>query len=983
MPVGDSRLQSSGGGKSSLPAEIPEQLEEYRRELELGDRDFSLDAAVWFYAGESARAAGRVDEAVACFKKVIEVAPEESWPYWELADLYADQSAPPAAVMVLSALGERLMGQQRWPEAIAAWKRASELAPDDVDVLEALREAYVRIGRVSEANQIQSSLQAQRPAAQRGQDGGVAAADRKPDARPAAPEPKPNVRPAPAEVPQDVWPTHGEGTQDVWPTPVEGTQDVWPTPVEGTQNVWPAPVEGTQDVWPTPVEGTQDGWPASVDLTKDGLQSPVETIDAWPPAPAGIQDAWPTPSEDLPAPPGARNSASPAAGTQAPAGPTSTGTRAPSGSAASGTQAPAGPTGTGTRAPSGSAASGTQASAGPATSGARGSAGSAAKAPATPSAPPKKPIDGDGAGTGPSAQPDARPGETMKGKTAREPLLRKILLAHGWVTEDQVKQAVDIQRRSNGRLGRILVEMEAVSENQLAQGLAELWGLEYTDLTESSIDPMVARSIPAYLARRHGAVAVTRKNNKLIVAMSDPSNVVAIDDIRLLTGMDVDVIIASAATIARSQALVYGGGGDIGEMFKGNEPEIAEDRQEEANLESLRTGAEEAPIIRAVNQILGQAIQSGASDIHIEPHRLDVKVRLRIDGVLQDIMSPPKSVQAPLVSRIKILADMDIAERRLPQDGHIHVRAEGKEYDLRISTLPTVLGEKVVIRILDQSSTKTELHEIGFTSDILSVWEGLITKPYGMILVTGPTGSGKTTTLYTSLARINTPERNIVSVENPVEYQVPRVNQVQVNPKIGLTFANGLRTILRQDPDVVLIGEIRDKETAEIAVQASMTGHLVLSTVHTNDAPGAVTRLTDIGIEPFLITSSLIGILAQRLVRVICSKCKESYTAPADALRRLEIEGDGSDVQLFRGRGCDHCRQTGYKGRVGVFELMVMTDRLREIVVKDGSTEELRRAALEQGMRTLKQDAIKKVLEGITSFEEMLRVVFVSETAEQ
>ncbi|HYM91400.1 MAG TPA: GspE/PulE family protein, partial [bacterium] len=346
----------------------------------------------------------------------------------------------------------------------------------------------------------------------------------------------------------------------------------------------------------------------------------------------------------------------------------------------------------------------------------------------------------------------------------------------------------------------------------------------------------------------------------------------------------------------------------------------------------------------------------------------------------QDVMSPPKSVQAPLISRIKILADMDIAERRLPQDGHIHLRAEGKEYALRVSSLPTVLGEKVVLRVLDQSTTKVALDEIGFTTALLATWENLITKPYGFILVTGPTGSGKTTTLYTSLTRINTPERNIVSVENPVEYQVPRVNQVQINPKVGLTFASGLRTILRQDPDIVLIGEIRDRETAEIAVQASMTGHLVLSTIHTNDAPGAVVRLRDMGIEPFLITSSLIGVLAQRLVRVICPKCKEAYVPPPDALKRLGVDVEKrADIRLFRGAGCEACRKTGYKGRIGVFELMVMNERLCALAVTGAPTEQLRDAAIEEGMRTLKQDAIQKVLEGITTFEEMLRVVFVSD----
>ncbi|HKV45060.1 MAG TPA: ATPase, T2SS/T4P/T4SS family, partial [bacterium] len=566
-------------------------------------------------------------------------------------------------------------------------------------------------------------------------------------------------------------------------------------------------------------------------------------------------------------------------------------------------------------------------------------------------------------------------------KWTRETRLGEICLSHGWLNEAQVRQAVEIQRQSNGRIGRILVEMAAITEQQLSQALAEQWRLRYTDLADIVVDAEVARLIPSYLARRHGVVAIGREGNRLVAAMSDPSNVVAIDDIRLLTGLEVEVVVSSAVDIARTQGLVYGGGGDIEEMFRsGIETEIDdESRAEETSLEQLRTAVDEAPIIRAVNQILNSAIQAGASDIHIEPHRNDVKVRLRIDGVLQDIMSPPKAVQAPLISRIKILADMDIAERRLPQDGHIHLRAEGKEYDLRVSSLPTVLGEKIVLRLLDQSSTKVQLQDIGFDGPLLELWESLITKPYGMILVTGPTGSGKTTTLYTSLARINTPERNIVSVENPVEYQIPRVNQVQVNPKVGLTFAGGLRTILRQDPDVVLIGEIRDRETAEIAVQASMTGHLVLSTIHTNDAPGAVVRLRDMGIEPFLITSSLIGVLAQRLVRVLCPKCKQAYVPPVDALHRLGLDpAKATDVHLYRGAGCDHCRKTGYKGRIGVFELMVMTDPLRTLAVTGAPTEKLREGAIAEGMRTLKQDAVQKVLGGITSFEEMLRVVFVS-----
>ncbi|HET8998409.1 MAG TPA: ATPase, T2SS/T4P/T4SS family [bacterium] len=783
-------------------------LDVYRHALHLTEGDVVLDAAVWFHTGLAARAAGRADGAMACFKKVIEVDPEQPLAYWELVDLYIQQQLEPAAVVVLSALGERMAGRGLWLGAVAALKRASELAPDDVDVLKSLRDAYGYAGKSNEAAAVQSLLQTLKP-------GTPAAAD-------------PVAAPAPTHE-KDLGPPAGR----TGPPPSR--------PVEPPQLF-------------DPPAATKSGGPRK-------------------PAPSGAPHALPS---------------------------------------------------------------------------------------------------------------RVRSVEGGKGRKAREPLLGEICVAHGWVTDEQVRKAADIQRQSNARLGRILVEMGAITEQQLSQGLAEQWGLRYTDLADMSVDSEIARLIPSYLARRHGVVAIGRDGSRLVVAMSDPSNVVAIDDIRLLTGLEVDVVISSSADIDRAQGQVYGGGGEIEEILTrtGLEPEITDvERADETNLENLRTAVEEAPIIRAVNQILSQAIQSGASDIHIEPQRTEVKVRLRIDGVLLDLMNPPKSVQAPLISRIKILADMDIAERRLPQDGHIHLRAEGKEYDMRVSTLPTVLGEKVVLRILDQSSTKVALHDIGFAHSILETWEGLITKPYGFILVTGPTGSGKTTTLYTSLARINTAERNIVSVENPVEYQIPRVNQVQVNPKVGLTFASGLRTILRQDPDVVLIGEIRDRETAEIAVQASMTGHLVLSTIHTNDAPGAVVRLRDMGIEPFLITSSLIGVLAQRLVRVICSKCKEAYVPPADALKRLGVDAErAEDVQLFRGRGCEVCRKTGYKGRIGVFELMVMTDRLRALAVGGAATEQLRDGAIEEGMRTLKQDAIRKVLEGVTTFEEMLRVVFVSES---
>ena len=593
-----------------------------------------------------------------------------------------------------------------------------------------------------------------------------------------------------------------------------------------------------------------------------------------------------------------------------------------------------------------------------------------------PAAMPPGPVDG---------APPAGPKDGKPALPRIEPI-GEILLSHNVITIDQLRQALEVQRQSKGRLGRVLVEMGVIGERQLARAVAQQWGLPYTELAEDSVNPDVARLIPGYLAQRHGVIAVDRKQDRLVVAMPDPSNVVAIDDIRLLTGLDVEIIIASPEDVARLQGKFQGLVADVEEILKGQpvavESEILDDpnRTEEVTVERLRSMVEEAPIVRVVNQIIHQAVRAGASDIHLEPHRREVKVRFRVDGLLQDIMAPPKQIQAAMISRVKILANLDIAERRLPQDGHIHLRLEGKEYDLRVSTLPTVLGEKIVIRLLDQSSTKASLSRVGMPSEMLGTWEGLITKPYGMIIVTGPTGSGKTTTLYTSLERINTPEHNIVSVEDPVEYQIARVNQVQVNVRAGLTFAGGLRSILRQDPDIVLIGEIRDRETAQIAVQASMTGHLVLTTLHTNDAPGAATRLADMGVEPFLVTASLIGVLAQRLVRVICPHCKEAYTPPADALRRLGLDpAEHGGLRLYRGRGCDFCRMTGYRGRIGVFELMVMNERLRALVLGGASADQLRTAAQAEGMRLLREDGVQKVLEGVTTVEELLRVVFVSE----
>jgi type IV pilus assembly protein PilB len=399
-------------------------------------------------------------------------------------------------------------------------------------------------------------------------------------------------------------------------------------------------------------------------------------------------------------------------------------------------------------------------------------------------------------------------------------------------------------------------------------------------------------------------------------------------------------------------------------------------KEDEVSVEALRELVEEAPIVRLANLIISRGVQDGASDIHVEPGRAGVRVRYRVDGILQDAQTLPKKVQASLVSRIKIMADMDIAEKRCPQDGRISLIIEGKQFDFRVSTLPSVFGEKVVLRILDKSALNIGLSKLGLLPKTLESFESLITRTYGIILVTGPTGSGKSTTLYSVLSKLNSGEKNILTIEDPVEYELAGITQVGVNPKAGLTFARGLRTMLRQDPNIIMVGEIRDSETGMIAIEAALTGHLVLSTLHTNDAPGAVARLLDMGIEPFLISSSVIGVLAQRLLRLICPKCKNAYVPPADAMRRLGMQVDGQKVKFYRGQGCDYCKNTGYKGRVGVYEMMVMNDPIRELALARASSHRIKEVAVQTGMKTLKDDATEKVLLGMTTLEESLRVIY-------
>ncbi len=551
------------------------------------------------------------------------------------------------------------------------------------------------------------------------------------------------------------------------------------------------------------------------------------------------------------------------------------------------------------------------------------------------------------------------------------------------ITADQLAEALDIQARTGERVGQILRDIGAVTDADLARGMAHQWGYPYVSLADAKFDSETAKRIPHALAVRHKCIALEQGNGRLQLAIADPLNVVAVDDVRLITGMEVDLVVATEEDIGNALARVYQLADVIIDRAMRDSAtdytvDVGDDEQQ--SVEQLRALTEEAPVVKLVNLLIDEAVKQSASDIHVEPHRGGVWIRFRVDGVLRDVMNPPKNLRAALVSRIKIIAEMDIAERRRPQDGRIHLTAEGRNIDLRVSTLPTMFGEKIVMRLLDHSSTQIGLTRLGMHSDTLRVWEGAVSKPHGMVLVTGPTGSGKTTTLYATLTKLNTLDQNIVTVEDPVEYQITRINQVQVNPKAGMTFANGLRSILRQDPDIVMVGEIRDRETAEIAVQAALTGHLVLSTLHTNDAAGAITRLVDMGVEPFLISSSLISVLAQRLARAICPRCKVAYSPPTDALGRLGADARiDPDVTFYRGRGCDYCRGTGYRGRIGIFELLTISDPVRDMIVHRASSTELKAQSIREGMRTLRDDGLEKVMSGISTIEEILRVVYVQD----
>jgi type IV pilus assembly protein PilB len=564
--------------------------------------------------------------------------------------------------------------------------------------------------------------------------------------------------------------------------------------------------------------------------------------------------------------------------------------------------------------------------------------------------------------------------------------MSELLIEEKLITERQLQKAIDQQKKTGEKLEKVLIQLNFLTEKDITEVMGKQMGVAFVDLDNQEIDPEMIKTIPEHLARRYKVVPVGQIGSKLSVAMADPLNVLAIDDIRLITGFDIQPMIATEAGITKVIDRNFGVTelAEVEETVKtleasdtGSALEAIQE-EEEISVDKLKELVDEAPIVKVVNLIISQAINEKASDIHVEPDTKQVRVRYRIDGVLHDVMNPPKHIQAPMISRVKIMASMDIAERRIPQDGKIHLKHDNKEFDLRVSTIPTVHGEKAVLRILDKSSVMLGLDKLGIYPDIKEKLEAMICKPYGMILVTGPTGSGKSTTLYSCLNKINTGVQNIITIEDPVEYQLPGINQVQVNEKAGLTFANALRSFLRQDPDIIMVGEIRDAETARIAIEAALTGHLVLSTLHTNDAPSAVNRLIDMGIEPFLIASALIGVEAQRLARLICPNCKEPYSPPQEAVRKFGLGMyAGEEINFYKGRGCDACKQTGYKGRTGIHELMMLTDRIRGLTLQKASSTEIKKSALEEGMRTLQDDGIRKVLDGITSIEETLRVIYM------
>jgi type IV pilus assembly protein PilB len=563
-----------------------------------------------------------------------------------------------------------------------------------------------------------------------------------------------------------------------------------------------------------------------------------------------------------------------------------------------------------------------------------------------------------------------------------------VLVEDGLLSANQIEELLERQKKEGARLVKLLVDKDKqyVSPDDLAVSMGRVLNVSPVNLARINIAPEVVELVPRETAHNHKVVPVSRLDNRLYLAMADPLNVMALDDVKRVTKLEIFPLIASEKAITDKlnaiDAAKTGSMEDIiedakkrsdAEAGEGDTIESVREAMDEVNLDQLAASSEEAPVIKLANLIVLQAIKDRASDIHLEPFEKVMRLRYRIDGVLLDATPPPKQMQLALASRFKIMSNLDIAERRLPQDGRMRVKVSGRDFDLRVSVLPTVHGEKIVLRVLDKSNLSASLDKLGLDEGTFRQFKSAIDAPHGLILVTGPTGSGKTTTLYSALNELNNPQWNIITVEDPVEFQIPGINQVPTKKDIGLSFANALRSILRQDPDIIMIGEIRDTETAEIAIEAALTGHQVLSTMHCNDAPGAIARLDDMGIAPFLISSSVILSCAQRLMRRICSHCKEPVTYPAKMYEDLGIDPVVFDgVQLFRGRGCDRCKNSGYVGRMAIIEAMTITDQIRKLIISRASTREMAKLAVNQGMHTLRMVALDRAREGISTLEQVM-----------
>jgi type IV pilus assembly protein PilB len=556
--------------------------------------------------------------------------------------------------------------------------------------------------------------------------------------------------------------------------------------------------------------------------------------------------------------------------------------------------------------------------------------------------------------------------------------LEAILVERGLITPEQIDDAFQEAQARGEPFRQTLVRLGLVSERDMAEAYAEYLGLPYIDLETYAVDPQVVATVSESLARGYEFVPLFKIGSTLTIAMADPANVIATDAIQRETGAAVDCMVSTRSAVRLLLDQHYGQSGSMRELIEDLDPDqvvstVSMEDTEVSAAETLST-VDQAPIIRLVNTIVFQAVQEGASDIHISPEDARLRIRFRTDGMLHDVPAPSKSYHQGIVARIKVLSDMDISESRKPQDGRFRLKIEGRLVDIRVSIIPTVRGENVVMRVLDRRSILRDLGELGLGRGEVEIFQKLIRRPHGILLVTGPTGSGKTVSLYAALRAINSKDKHIITTEDPVEFWLDSIRQIQVNPRAGLTFASGLRAILRHDPDIIMVGEIRDLETAETAVHASLTGHLVFSTLHTNDAPGAISRLVNMGIEPFLVSASLAGVMAQRLVRTVCSRCRETYRPPDGLIADAGLTDRADETEFIHGAGCSHCNQTGYRGRTGIFELMAVNEEIRDAVLGRPSAAELYELARKNGLRTLREDGVEKVLRGVTTLEEVARV---------